>query len=41
MTSFCITEIINSVFSYQGIPLRVVSDGGPQFSSKEYSNFCI
>lgn len=38
-TSECIVNHLKSIFSRNGIPKIVMSDGGPQFSSEKFSNF--
>ena len=38
-TSASIIEAVKAVFSRHGIPETVISDNGPQFSSKEFAKF--
>ncbi|XP_054769307.2 uncharacterized protein K02A2.6-like [Lytechinus pictus] len=38
-TSSTVVRITKNIFSEQGIPLKIVSDNGPQFSSREYKSF--
>ncbi|XP_014673270.1 PREDICTED: uncharacterized protein K02A2.6-like [Priapulus caudatus] len=38
-TSGSVVQITKDIFSEQGIPLRVISDNGPQFASQEYKAF--
>ncbi|XP_030834726.1 uncharacterized protein K02A2.6-like [Strongylocentrotus purpuratus] len=38
-TSSTIVRIRKNIFSEQGIPLKIVSDNGPQFSCREYKSF--
>lgn len=39
LTSNFIIKNLKSVFARHGVPVTVVSDGGPQFSSEEFKNF--
>lgn len=38
-TSRAVVQMTKDIFSEQGIPLKVVSDNGPQFASQEYKAF--
>ena len=38
-TSGSVVQITKDIFSEQGIPLKVISDNGPQFASQEYKAF--
>ncbi len=38
-TSAAIVQITKQVFSEQGIPVKVISDNGPQYASQEYRQF--
>ena len=40
MTAPQTVKTLRSIFSTHGIPLRVVTDNGPQFVAKEFEDFC-
>jgi len=38
-TSYAMIQAMKSIFSRQGIPENVITDGGPQFRSREFKDF--
>ena len=39
-TSECVISALKSIFAIEGLPVTIVTDGGPQFTSKQFENFC-
>ena len=39
-TSKSVISALREIFCIEGLPVTIVTDGGPQFTSKEFGNFC-
>ena len=39
-TTLCVVNALREVFSIEGLPVTIVTDGGPQFTSNEFDTFC-
>lgn len=40
-TSKVVVDILGEVFNDFGTPAKIVSDNGPQFSNRQFTEFCL
>ena len=39
-TATVIIRLMKDAFTDKGVPVKLITDGGPQFSSREFKQFC-